>query len=294
MTIELAPQALKQKAWHAGVEIGRAVARPTASHRPLPDYLIIGAQRCGTTSLHHYLVQHPGVLPARFTKGVHWFDVAYGKPQSWYRANFPTTRRRRAASQRLGHPVVTGEASPYYLFHPEIPQRAATVLPDARIIAVLRDPVARAWSHFHHETKRGFEALTFEEALDAEPARLAGAAAALTSDDGTHFSHQHHSYVARGRYAEQLDRWYGHFAEDQILVLFSSELQDDTAETMMRVHRFLGLPELSTATEGRWNKQANPQLSAPLDGRLHAEFAGSNDALRDRLGRTLPWDDATR
>lgn len=274
-----------------GVSLARTAARPTAGTRPLPDYLIVGGQRCGTTSLHHYLVQHPGVLPARFTKGVHWFDVAFDKPESWYRANFPTASRRRVAAARLGHPVVTGEASPYYLFHPEVPARAAAVLPDARIIVVLRDPVGRAWSHYHHERVRGFEDLDFEAALDAEGGRLAGAEEVLADPRGHHFSHQHHSYVARGRYAEQLERWERHFPADQILVLFSSDLEEDTDATMARVYRQLGLPESPTATAGRWNRQSNPEIRPAVRARLHDAFAPSDAALAVRLGRTVPWAD---
>jgi Sulfotransferase domain len=291
MAVDLSPAALKQRAWRTGVALGRSVARPTSSHRPFPDYLIVGGQRCGTTSLHHYLVQHPAVLPARFTKGVHWFDVAFDKPPSWYRANFPTSRRREAAGARLGEPVVTGEASPYYLFHPIVPERAAAMVPHAKIIAVLRDPVHRAWSQYHHERVRGFETLEFEAAIDAEPARLAGAEAVLTSPDGHHFSHQHHSYVARGRYAEQLERWHDHFADDQVLVLFSTDLEEDTAATMARVHRFLGLSAAPTVTAGRWNRQSNPELPERLHRRLRDAFAASDDAVSERLGRAVPWGD---
>jgi hypothetical protein len=284
----------RQVAWRAGVSVARTVARPTAGTRPLPDYLIVGGQRCGTTSLHHYLVQHPAVLPARFTKGVHWFDVEFDKPESWYRANFPTAARRRAAVERLGHPVVTGEASPYYLCHPEVPARVAGVKPDMKIIALLRDPIERAWSHYHHERVRGFENLEFEAALDAEAGRLAGAGVVLATPDGRHFSHQHHSYVARGRYAEQLKRWDRHIPADQTLVLLSTDLQDDTEATMARVHRFLGLPEEPTATDRHWNKQSNPELSRAVRARLQAAFADSDHELANRLHRSLPWAEAHR
>lgn len=294
MISDLSPTALKQRAWRTGVAVGRTVARPTASHRPLPDYLIVGGQRCGTTSLHHYLVQHPGVLPARFTKGVHWFDVSYDKPESWYRANFPTSKRREMATARVGRPVVTGEASPYYLFHPQVPDRVARVVPEARIIVVLRDPVGRAWSHYHHERKRGFESLGFEEAIAAEASRLTGADAALAAPDGRHFSHQHHSYVARGRYAEQLDRWRRHVPEGRLLVLFSTDLEQDAAATMASVHRFLGLAEAPTVTAGRWNRQDNPDPSDQLQGRLREAFAESDRALEERLGRAVPWGDPSR
>jgi hypothetical protein len=285
---------VRQAAWRAGVSVGRTVARPTANARPLPDYLIVGGQRCGTTSLHHYLIQHPGVLPARFTKGVHWFDVAFDKPESWYRANFPTATRRAAAAERAGSPVVTGEASPYYLFHPEVPGRVARVMPDVKVMAVFRDPIERAWSHYHHERVRGFEDLDFEHALDAEKSRLAGAEAVLAAPNGHHFSHQHHSYVARGRYADQLNRWETHIPADQILVLFSTDLQHDTDATMARVHQFLGLTEHGTSTDRSWNKQSNPELSERVRDRLRADFADGDHELAERLGRALPWARAKR
>ncbi len=282
---------IRRAAWRAGVSVGRTVARPTAGTRPLPEYLIVGGQRCGTTSLHHYLAQHPGVLPARFTKGVHWFDVAFDKPESWYRANFPTLARRQAAAERLGYPVVTGEASPYYLFHPEVPGRVARTMPDVRIIAILRDPIVRAWSHYHHERVRGFEDLGFEAALDGEDGRLAGAETVLTEPGGHHFSHQHHGYVARGRYAEQLNRWERHLPADQMLVLFSSDLEDDTEATMARVHRFLGLPCVPTVTDRRWNRQSNPELTEAIRAQLRSKFAEADRMLADKLDRPLPWAD---
>ena len=190
---------VRQVAWRAGVSVSRTAARPTAQSRPLPDYLIVGGQRCGTTSLHHYLIQHPGILSARFTKGVHWFDMSFDKPESWYRANFPTAARRRAAADGLGYPVLTGEASPYYLFHPEVPGRVGEVKPDIKIIAILEDPTERAWSHYHHEVVRGFETARVRgraRRRGGTPRWSGGHAgpATRTAD----FSHQHHGYVARG------------------------------------------------------------------------------------------------
>ncbi|HEV2894458.1 MAG TPA: sulfotransferase, partial [Actinomycetota bacterium] len=152
----------------------QAYARPTAGLRLLPDYLIIGAQRAGTTSLHRYLIQHPGVRTTLRTKGVHFFDTAYGRGMSWYASRFPTKLTAWYVARRHGVELRTGEASPYYLFHPHVPARVAEHLPQVRLIALLRDPVGRAYSHYQHEVARGFETLSFEEAIEAEPARLAG------------------------------------------------------------------------------------------------------------------------
>ena len=155
--------------------VGRTVGRLTARWRTVPDYLIIGTKRGGTTSLQQYLTAHPDVLEPKAAKASHYFDANFSKGWSWYRAHFPLQRwmdRERAA----GRPVVVGEASPYYCFHPLALDRIAARVPDVKLIIVLRDPVERAWSHYSYEVARGNEDLSFADALDAEPARTAGAA----------------------------------------------------------------------------------------------------------------------
>lgn len=280
---------VKQLAWRTGVAASRLAARPTAPLRSFPEYLIVGAQRAGTTSLYKYLIQHPGVMPARLTKGVHWFDVAYDKPPSWYRVHFPMDRSRARLADQLGYRPVTGEGSPYYLFHPYVPQRIAEHMPDARIIVVLRDPVARAWSAYHHERKRGFETLSFEAALDAEPERLAGQDQLLAAPDGRSYDHLHHAYVGRGQYLTQLERLWAALPRPQTLVVFSDDLEQQPVETMAEVQEFLGLPAIAPVTARRWNKQDNDELDPRLRARLEAAFAESDAALAARLGRPLPW-----
>ncbi|HXS47682.1 MAG TPA: sulfotransferase domain-containing protein, partial [Solirubrobacterales bacterium] len=176
--------------------------RTNAGQRPLPDFLIIGAQKGGTTSLHAYLSEHRRVSPSS-TKEVHFFDHAYDRGLGWYRAHF-----QRSAKAPLS---LSGEATPYYLFHPLVPARVAETLPESRLIVILRDPVDRAFSHHNHELALGFEDLPFEEAIEREPERLEGEQERILEDPGYRsFAHQHHSYVSRGRYAEQLERWLAH------------------------------------------------------------------------------------
>jgi len=111
----------------------------------------VGAQKAGTSSLYSYMVQHPQVLPAA-RKEIHYFDRHYDKGLRWYRRHFPL--RARLSSERL-----SGEASPYYLFHPHAPRRIAETLPDARILMLLRNPANRAISHYFHEARVGREKL---------------------------------------------------------------------------------------------------------------------------------------
>jgi hypothetical protein len=271
----------------------RAWTVPTSRARPLPEFLIIGAQRCGTTSVYKYLAEHPLVVSASVaTKGVHFFDTHYGNGLGWYRAHFPTTVRRRWFQARHGADLVTGEASPYYLFHPQVPHRIARDLPGVKLIAILRDPVERAYSQWQHELSRGFEALDrFEDALDAEPARLAGEIEAMQKDpDYRSPAHQHWSYMARGRYAEQLEGYRGLFPSDRLLVLRAEDLFAEPEATYARVESFLALPAHPPAAFERHNSHRRAPMHPDTRARLVEHFAEPNRRLVEMLGPTFTWD----
>jgi hypothetical protein len=268
----------------------QAYARPTAGLRLLPDYLIIGAQRAGTTSLHRYLIQHPGVRTTLRTKGVHFFDTGYGRGMSWYASRFPTRLTAWWVARRHGVELRTGEASPYYLFHPLVPGRVAEHLPQVKLIALLRDPVGRAYSHYQHEAARGFEPLSFEEAVEAEPARLAGEEERMLAEPLYHsFEHQHHSYVARGRYAEQLERWRARFDDAQLLVLSSERFFAEPERAFARVLEFLELPAFTPDGYERHNGYDYRTMGEGVHGRLVEHFREPNRRLYELLGDDFGW-----
>src|ERR1051326_669884 len=135
----------------------RMMGSLSADQRAMPDFLIIGTQRGGTTSLFRALLQHPNFMPPRLRKGVHYFDVAYDQGSRWYRGHFPRKAQIAEKSAALGGPVLTGEASPYYMWHPAVPGRIAADLPGVTLIALLRDPVERAHSRHLHAIARGLD-----------------------------------------------------------------------------------------------------------------------------------------
>jgi len=288
--IDRIPRDTRRRAWRAVVATRRTVMRPTAPYRLLPDYLIAGGQRCGTTSLQKYLIQHPGVTPPGVLKGIHYFDVNFDKGLGWYQSHFPT-RMARTRRERSGGMLITGEASPYYMFHPLIPERIAAQVPAAKIIILARDPVERAYSHYLHEVRRGFEDLTFEAAIDMEGERLSGEVERMRQDPAyVSFEHQHHSYIARGRYMDQLDTMMKHIAPDQILVLTSEELFTTPADAYHRVLDFLGLPRFTP--EGFEAQNANvytDPIPPQTRTRLTEEFAEPNRRLEAFVGRSLAW-----
>lgn len=274
----------------AKLAIETMVTRPTSGVRLLPDFLIIGAQRCGTTSLYRYLAQHPAVGPVVITKGAHYFSTNYAKGLDWYRSFFPTRWRAAYVRRRAGAEMVTGEASPYYVFHPLAPERVAVTLPDVRLVLMVRDPIGRAYSHYRHMIDRGLETLSFEDALDAEPRRLAGQEERIVREPGYHsFDHQHHSYLARGRYIEQLQRWDRFFRRERILVVRSEDFFADPAGAYASVLAFLGLPAWTPGRFPPHNAGRYDGMGPRTRDRLREHFAEPNRRLADRLGRDLGW-----
>jgi Sulfotransferase domain len=257
--------------------------RLTAPLRGLPSALIIGAQRSGTTSLFNYLVRHPDVLPP-LGKEVHYFDLHYARGLEWYRGCFPYRRQLRGRS-------ITLDASPYYLAHPLAPERAARLLPHVKLIALLRNPVDRALSHYQHEARYGWEPLSFAEAIEQEPERLAGEEDRLRRDPEYYsLNHHRYSYTHRGLYLNQLLRWMEHFPRSQLLVLQSEWLFRDPAAATAAVHDFLGLPphrleRYKPFYEGKYDRE----MPVELRKELVAYFEPHNAELFRWLGKEFDW-----
>jgi len=185
---------------------------------------------------------------------------------------------------------MVGEASPGYLLHPLAPERVQGTVPDARLIVLLRDPVDRAFSHYHHEVALGREPLSFEEALDHEPERTRGEEERLIREPD-YFSHAwwNHTYLARGRYAEQLERWLAVFPREQLLVLASEELGADPALVYARTLEFLGVTRHELTEFPLVFKQEYGEMRADTRRTLADYFSAPNERLYELLGRDFGW-----
>lgn len=250
----------------------------------LPDFLIIGAQKCGTTFLYDLLSLHPEVEPAT-TKEVHYLDQRFGEGVEWYRSHFaalPRSDSRRA---------VTGEATPYYLFYPHAPARAARLMPEARLLILLRNPVDRAYSHYHHMLRRGRESLSFKEAVRAEEFRLRGEVEKIMEDERYHsYNHQWFSYLSRGVYIDQILAWQQYFDARQMLVLKSEDLFSDTLATFKTAARFLGLEDWEPAARAPTVKTGGYAPMEPGSRRwLQEYFEPHNRRLYEHVGADLGW-----
>lgn len=255
--------------------------RSTWRARRAPDFLIIGAQRCGTSSLYRYLTQHPGIDSA-LRKEVHFFDDNFARGLSWYRAHFAVSRRTGAA--------LTGEGSPYYIYHPAVPQRVSQTLARVKLIALLRNPVVRAYSHFHHECRMKRETLSFEEAIDLEAERLNDEGQKLLDGRVDYsFNHRTYSYLDRGIYVDQLKNWERFFPKEQMLILKCEDFYEDTAATLRQTYEFLELPPAESRTYRKPKYPGYPPMSPATTRRLTEHFEPHNQRLYEHLGRRFDW-----
>jgi hypothetical protein len=266
------------------------VGQLTWQARMTPSFLIVGAQRCGTTTLHLALKAHPNVVLHRLHKGVNYFDVNYERGPEWYRAHFPLAAYARARTARAGRTPITGESSGYYMFHPLAAERIGADLAGVKLIALVRDPVERAYSAHHHELARGYETEPFERALELEASRLAGEVERLRAEPSSEsFSHRHHAYVTRGRYADQLTTLAEHGGADNLLVLDADAFFERPKEHYDRVLSFLGLPSHDRSPLRQTNARPRAPMPESLRSRLRDELANSDAALARFLGEVPSW-----
>lgn len=261
-----------------------------ASHlRMLPDFVIIGAMKCGTTSLYDYLAMHPEVAPAT-EKEIHFFDNNFEKGLAWYCDHFPP-RMRRWWARMNGRRLITGEASPYYMFHPQAPNRMHEVIPRTLLIVLLRNPIERAYSHYQHQIRQGREKETFEDAIRLETKRLSHDLTMMEKDEYyVGFHHQHFSYLARGVYVDQLLAFERYYPKGQTLILQTENLFQNPDAVYGKTLEFLGLRPHPLTRFQKSNAGGDySKLSRDTREKLNEFYAPHNERLYEYLGYELNW-----
>lgn len=262
----------------------------TASMRMLPDFLIIGAQKCGTTSLYSHLSQHPNV-GAAFKKEVRYFNDHFAEGVDWYRAHFPTFRTRNRVARQGGGRFITGEGEPSYLANPAVPQRVLDLVPDVRLIVMLRDPVKRAYSHYQHRFTRNREQRSFEQVCAADKEALKDGWSNLPAGDLIRLGHAHYSYLPRGFYYDQLRMWSNVFPIDRLHIISAEDFFANTQAAYDDVLTYLDLPAHRLEERKRHNVG---KYTEPMDESTHRDlveyFRPHNEKLYEYLDRDFGWD----
>jgi len=241
----------------------------------------MGVQRGGTTSLYNYLMDHPDIEKG-LKKETYFFSDHFHRGFEWYQELFPEG--------------ISGEATPYYAIHPLVPARIRAMLPNVKLIMLLRDPVERAWSHYKYEVAQKCELLSFEEALDEEERRLRGEESKIKANPLYKSPNLFcHSYLKKGEYADQLERWYNVFPKEQILILKSEHLfgnYQKADSVYQMVLDFIGVKPYELKKHRRHNSTEHISDMNPLTRELlQAYYKPHNEQLYTLLGKDFQWND---
>lgn len=296
------PYIVSDKRWKPRTVLATSIVKyrlTTGRLGPLPSFIIIGAQRGGTTSLYDQLLEHPSIYPG-LAKEVQYFDRHFGNGQAWYRANFAP--HLDTSNDTAHRHQITGEATANYLFHPHAPKRIYNTTPDVKLIVLLRNPVARAFSHFNLMCVQGTEHLAFEDAIELEAQRVHDDNARLLWDESFYpRSKMRYAYVSKGVYADQLPLWMERFPSDQLLILQSEAMYQDSDKVLGQVTSFLGLPPREHAPLGIRRKFGPPPVTLrgvdkPVMNQATRDYLKEfyrphNERLFELLGEDYGWND---
>lgn len=249
------------------------MAVPQQNTVKFPKFIIIGSQRCGTTSLYTYLAQHPQILTP-IKKEMDFFSWHFQRGIDWYLAHFPPMPQ--------GEQFVTGEASPSYFDCREAPERLYSACPEAKLIVLLRNPVDRAISHFYRLKGLNWEARSLDRAISDEIERLNQNPEYIIGEEPG-------NYLARGRYIEFIKNWLAFFPQEQLLILKSEDLYAGAATTVNHVLAFVELPEYQLSEYQNANPGAYPQVNESVRELLSDYFKPYNEELEEYLGRRFDW-----
>jgi tetratricopeptide (TPR) repeat protein len=240
----------------------------------VPNFIIIGSQRCGTTSLYTYLSKHPQILTP-IKKEMDFFSWHFDRGIDWYLAHFPPMPQ--------GEQFVTGEASPSYFDCREAPERLYRLFPEAKLIVLLRNPVDRAISQFYRLTGLNWEARSLDRVISDEIERLSQNPEYIIGEEPG-------NYLARGRYIEFIKNWRAFFPPEQLLILKSEDFYADAATTVKKVLEFLDLPEYQLSDYQNANPGSYQRVNESVRDRLSDYFRPYNQEVEEYLGRQFDWE----
>ncbi len=262
----------------------------TSHLRGLPDFVIIGAMKSGTTSLYDFVVRHPAIEPA-LRKELHYFSLFHHRGELWYRSNFPTNRTKNSFTKKTGQRLLSGEATVDYLFYPEVPARMRKILPDVKLIVILRNPIDRAYSHYHHNiSRKNNELLSFEKAIELEEKRWLKERMANQGLEVFTQHYHHNSYLARGIYADQLENWFNHYPREQFLILTTQDFRKNPHRTLNQIFEFLEVSPFHVDNLKDLNVKDYEEMNTDTRYHLIEYFRPHNERLFKLLQRDFDWN----
>ena len=277
-----------QSVYNGSQRLSRMISSPL---RILPDFLVIGVAKGGTSSLYEYMIRHPQVMEP-MGKELGFFSNKFSNGTAWYKSNFPTKFTKNSLEKKFQTKnVLTGEASPFYIYHPLAPRRISKMLPNVKLIAILRNPIDRAYSHYQMNLRWNLEDLSFEEAIDAEDDRIKGEKEkVIANEDHPIKTLVAYSYLSRGTYADQLEEWFKYFSKEQFLILSSEFFYSETTNALKEIFAFLDLPPLKLDIYKNVNPGKYSKMIPETRKKLSEFFKPHNERLYKIIDQNFEWD----
>ena len=267
----------------------------TSRLRSLPDFIIIGVGRAGTTALYSYLIQHPSIVAASTDNNesvadLHFFEYMISNNIQWYKSHFPILFSK---SKNQKNSFITGEYTSTYIYHPDVPKRIFNLLPKIKLIVILRNPIDKAYSTYQQQFRFGEYTTSFEDTVNAEFRRinLNKDFPELNSNNYDFENFVAQNIIRHGIYADYLETWLKIFDRKQILILNSEDLKNSTKETLHRVFHFLIVSNYDIANTSQVNVGKYPPINKITRKKLIEFFKPHNQRLNKLLDTEFDWDD---
>ena len=263
----------------------RGISGITSTWRVLPDFIIIGTVRSGSTSLYYNICSHPSILPASYDE-IGFFDSNYHLGMNWYRSMFPLKSDMERIRSETKY-ALTGEDTPFYFWKIDAANRIRKILPKIKLITILRNPVQRAYSNYCLGVREGTEKLTFEEAvrkeLDTFPENK------ILAENIFKFCNIRRSYIAKSLYVYQMKIWFERFSKNRLFVISTEEMSKSPAHTMNQAYEFLGLPKYENTFFEKRKKASYEKMGDNIRKELEEFFKPHNEELFKLIGKSFDW-----
>ncbi len=287
LTIEqLHSQLKKSKIRKSRLDFLRKISSPL---RILPDFLIIGGNKCGTTSLFKYMIEHPCIL-APTNKEINYFNRFYENGTMWYRSHYPTFLSKLYYKMKTKTKIITGEATTHYLTkEPKTPYRVKKLVPSIKLIVILRNPIDRAYSQYNMLAIQQREPLSFEKAIAFAMQNPNQTDKKLILAENLNMTNDY-SYLRRGIYVDDLKRWMNIFPKERFLILQTEEFNSKPNEVLNRIYKFLGLPTWINKVHQKYNVGKYEKMNSETRSMLVEYFKPHNKRLNELLETNFDWD----
>lgn len=275
-----------------GFTTDRFVRNVSMHFRLLPDFLIIGYHKCGTTSLYNYLIQHPNIGKAS-RKEIQYFSMSFFRGDNWYRSHFPTMHTKKNIEIKTNEKFITGEATPQYIYHPLSLERIQKTLPGVKLILLLRNPIDRAYSHYMHQKRSGNEKIeTFEEVIELDENRHKSMFENFKKNKIKEYNHKFFlpPYVSMGKYYLQVKKLLDTFSNKNILILELQELNDSPEEITNKTFNFLGVSNKKNLNYRKENVGKYDKINPNTRDKLIEFYKPYNFELEKLLGKKFDWN----